>query len=411
MERVWFELRQIRRRMWFLPAAFSLVAVVTVVVAYFSAGLAPDELPFTMPSDAVVSILTILASSLLTVAVFALSTMVSAIAGASQTTTPRAVPLIIADRSAQTSISVFIGAFLFAIVGIIGLSAGVYSEAGRLILFVVTLAVVVLVVWALIGWIGQISAIGRVGETVDRVEAAASSAFAQLRDTPLFGCARQSGVPQDLFPVLSDKIGYVQHLDAPALQALAESQETRLHVTARPGAYADPARPLLHAERDLDEDAVAAIREAFVIGDSRTFDSDPRFGLIVLAEIGSRALSPGINDPGTAIDVIGTLVRVIASASAEAEGDMSEVAHDRVTMPQLSPDDLLADGFRPLARDGAGMLEVVLRLLKGLSTLEAMNDAALSAAAGRMRQEVGERALAVMEFHSDREAVRRAMTP
>src|SRR5690606_5779125 len=122
MSQITFQLRQLVQRMWFLPAAFSLIAVLSIAIAWFLARFAPETLPFTMPSNGVMSILTILASSLLTVAVFALSTMVSALSSASASTSPRAMPLITGDRSAQTSISVFIGAFLFSIVGIIGLS-------------------------------------------------------------------------------------------------------------------------------------------------------------------------------------------------------------------------------------------------------------------------------------------------
>ena len=44
-----------------------------------------------------------------------------------------------------------------------------------------------------------------------------------------------------------------------------------------------------------DAEAIAA---TFVIGGSRVFDQDPRFGLLVLSEIASRALSPAVNDPG-----------------------------------------------------------------------------------------------------------------
>ncbi len=67
-----FKLRQLVQRMWFLPAAFSAVAVLTVIVAYVLARFAPDELPFVVPAEGVKTVLQILASSLLTVAVFAL---------------------------------------------------------------------------------------------------------------------------------------------------------------------------------------------------------------------------------------------------------------------------------------------------------------------------------------------------
>lgn len=59
------------------------------------------------------------------------------------------------------------------------------------------------------------------------------------------------------------------------------------------------------------EDAHQVVNRAVVLGADRSFHMDPRFGLTTLAEIASRALSPGINDPGTAIDVIKRLIRIL----------------------------------------------------------------------------------------------------
>lgn len=402
MSQVAFKFRQIVQRMWFLPAAFSMVAVLTLIVAFGMARLIPDSLPFTLSSEAVESILTVLATSLLTVAVFALSTIVSALASASSQTTPRAVPLIVGDRSAQTSISVFIGAFLFSIVGIIGLSAGIYSEAGRLLLFVVTLGVVVLVVAALIRWIGQMSAIGRVGETVERAGEAAERSFRAVPGQGLMECRplEESAVGD---PVFSNKIGFVQHIDLGRLQDLAEENELVVTITARPGAYAAPDRPVALVEGSTDEALVEKLASAFVVGKARTFDSDPRFGLIVLAEIAGKALSPGINDPGTAIAVVSTLVRVLA----ERPEDEGELKYDRVLVSPLDPNDLMADAFRPIARDGAGSIEVMLRLVAGLKTLARSRDDLSEAARGMIKDAV-ERGTAAMTAKSDKAALKAA---
>ena len=411
MSQIAFQFRQLAQRMWFLPAAFSLVAIVSIVIAWFLARFAPDNLPFTMPSNGVVSILTILASSLLTVAVFALSTMVSALSSASASTSPRAAALITGDRSAQTSISVFIGAFLFSVVGIIGLSSGIYSEAGRLFLFAVTLAVLLLVVTALIRWIGQISAIGRVGHTIDRVEKAARDAFKTLSAHPCFDCVEQVVAPEGMAIPARD-VGYVQHFDAGVLQRIAEEHDLKVGVMARPGAYVGSDRPLLRVSGVVPDEAVDALLGAFVLGDSRTFFSDPRFGLVVLGEIASKALSPGINDPGTAIDVIGTLVRVLVTRPPEADSDPDgdgKPRYDRVSVAPLDPADLIHDGFRPIARDGAGTIEVVLRLLVALRMIAAANPmleepamAMARDAAARARQALtAESDLAVLEDASD----------
>jgi len=402
MSQIAFKFRQIVQRMWFLPAAFSLLAVLTLLIAFGLARLIPDGLPFTLSSEAVESILTVLASSMLTVAVFALSTIVSALASASSQTTPRAVPLIVGDRSAQTSISVFIGAFLFSIVGIIGLSAGIYSEASRLLLFAVTLGVVVLVVAALIRWIGQISAIGRVGETVSRAGEAAEKAFRTVPGKGLLGCRELAGDPSG-DPIFSRKTGYVQHIDIGRLQDHADENDLLITITSRPGAYAAPDRPLVLVAGTVDEALAEKLAGAFTVGSARTFDSDPRFGLIVLAEIAGKAMSPGINDPGTAIAVIGTLVRVLTERPEED----SELKYERVLVAPLDPHDLMADAFRPIARDGAGSIEVILRMIAGLKTLARCRPELEHAAKGMIKDAV-ERGTAAMSAKSDKAALKAA---
>ena len=386
MTKLSFLLRQLLNKMWFLPAAFSAVALITIVLAFYVARWAPDELPLSISRDAIQTVLQILATSLLTVAVFALSTLVAALSAASAATSPRAVPLIIGDRAAQTSISVFIGAFLFSILAILGLSAGIYSSPGRMLLFSVTLAIVAIVIAALIRWIAQISNIGRVRHTVDRVEAATAEAFRTLKEHPLFDCRRAVSHPAGQ-PVFADKLGYVQHFDAAQLQELAEKHALQIAVTARPGAYVSGLRPLMRVEGTLDKEVASDLASAFVVGDQRSFESDPRFGLVVLAQIADRALSPAVNDPGTAIDVLGTLARLLANMPPE-DAD-AETVNSRISVTPFKPQDLLEDAFRPIARDGAGTIEVVLHLLNSLEVIASTNPAFREAALATARDAIG----------------------
>lgn len=370
MTQIAFYVHRLLNRMWFLPAVFSAVAIITVIIAFYLARWAPEELPFTISQEAVQSVLEILATSLLTVSVFALSTLVSALSAASASTSPRAVSLIAGDRAAQTSISVFIGAFLFSILAILGLSAGIYSSAGRMLLFSVTLVVVALVIAALIRWIAQISDIGRVRHTIERVEIATADAIATLSHHPLFGCRCANGEPEGE-AIHADQSGYVQHFDPVQLQRLAKDNDLFITVTARPGAYVSPARPIMMVKGHWEESLNKKLVAAFVIGDQRTFENDPRFGLVVLAEIAGRALSPGINDPGTAIDVMGTMTRLLSNWQRTDQSQ--EVTNDRIFVPPLQAKDVFEDAFRPIARDGASSIEVVLRLLRSLETLASVN--------------------------------------
>jgi uncharacterized membrane protein len=213
---------------------------------------------------------------------------------------------------------------------------------------------------------------------------------------PLEGAAKGN-------PVFSAKIGYIQHIDIGRLQDLAEENDLVVSITARPGAYAAPDRPVALVEGSVDEALAEKLADNFVVGQARTFDSDPRFGLIVLAEIACKALSPGINDPGTAIAVLGTLVRVLA----ERPEDDGELKYDRVLVAPLDPDDLMADAFRPIARDGAGSIEVMLRLVVGLKTLARYRPDLRDAALGMIEDAV-ERGVAAMSAKSDKAALKAA---
>ena len=118
-----------------------------------------------------------------------LSTMVTAYGAASSGVTPRATTLVMEDTTTQNALATFIGSFLFSLVGIIALSTGAYGAQGRVLLFAVTIAVVVLVVYTLLRWIDHLSKLGRVGETIDRVEKAAMAAIRQRAQWPCLGAA------------------------------------------------------------------------------------------------------------------------------------------------------------------------------------------------------------------------------
>src|SRR5690606_9376275 len=113
------------------------------------------------------------------------------------------------------------------------------------------------------------------------------------------------------------------------------------------------------------------VRDAFTIGAERDFEQDPRFGLCVLAEIASRALSPAVNDAGTAIDVIGRGVRLLtiwAQESGKTDAEENPPC-PRVRTPAFSASDMFEDIFAPIARDGADNPQVLVRLQKALGAL------------------------------------------
>ncbi|RVT96151.1 DUF2254 domain-containing protein [Rhodovarius crocodyli] len=396
-------LANVARRLWVRATLIGLLGVLAALMAAVVERYIPWHLPGQIGADAVEGILSILASSMLAVTTFSLSIMVSAYGSATSNVTPRATKLLIEDRLTQTALSAFLGSFLFGIVGLILLKTGAYGERGRVVLFAVTIAVIVLVVVSLLRWIDHLTRFGRVGETTVRVEEAARAAIEAWVERPCLGGTPLRAVPESAAPVTGEAIGYVQHIDMPALADLCDAAGVEIFVNAVPGTFIYPDTPLALVD-GLPPERRHALIQAFTIGDVRSFDQDPRFGLAVLSEIASRALSPAVNDPGTAIDVIGRCTRLMCRWAAEAASKAPE--YPQVHVPAHAWPDLLEDAFMPIARDGAAMLEVQLRLQKALLALARTGGPGLGAAALEQSRQALSRAEGAMPLEADKARLR-----
>lgn len=406
--RHWWLLQQLRK-VWVHAAAFSVLGILTALIALWVKQYIPKDLPASIGSDAVDDLLRILATSMLSVTIFSLSTMVSAYASATSNVTPRATNLLLEDATAQNALATFVGSFLFSLVGIIVLQTGLYGATGRVVLYVVTLGVIVLIVATLLRWIDYVLHLGRVRTTSERVEKAAGEALRHRREAPGLGgelMAESEAVPRDAESIEADTFGYIQHVDTEALQELAEQHDLHVFVRALPGSLVNASTTLGAIRGAASDDVRGGFRKAFTVGDARSFDQDPRFGLCVLSEIASRALSPALNDPGTAIDVLSRGTRLLASWF-EGSGGMGKVRYRRVRVAPIEVSDLFDDFFVPIARDGAAMVEVAVHLQKALEGL-ARVDARFATVASHHSRSALARAEHALSAPDDRARVRRA---
>lgn len=410
-DRLRFLRNRISERLWIRPLAMCLLSTATVFLVKIVDIPEIGKLVPAISPDSIETLLAIISASMLVIATFAVASMVSAYATASSTATPRSFPLVIADDVSQNALSTFIGAFIFSIVALIALKNSYYDKAGRFALFVLTLLILAMVIVTFVSWVDRIARLGRLGGTIDKVEAATAASLQRRRDAPTIRGVPAGSLQDWGQAIYGGTIGYVQRIDVTALQKFAEKSLIRITVAALPGTFSAPGRALAYVSpdsgdlSDIDTDRIA---QAFLVGDNRQFDQDPRFGLVVLSEIASRSLSPAVNDPGTAIDIIGTFVRLFALWSEPLDEDDRQIPEcDRVAVPQLSLHDMFDDAFTAIARDGAGAIEVAGRLQKAFASLASIGHAAMRDAAIRHAHLALARAENVMELPEDLEIVRK----
>lgn len=382
--RVKFLLNRLRDRLWVRPLAACVLSIAAVFAAKFADDIALAQFVPVLSADSVETLLSVMASSMLVIATLSVASMVSAYASASSTATPRSFTLVVADDVSQNALSIFIGAFIFSIVALTVAKNDYFKTAGLFALFVLTVIVFGMVIITFVRWVDRIARLGRMGSTIDKVERATAAALARRREAPTQHAAPVSSLSGGR-AVFAASVGYVQYIDIAALQKWAQEIGVRVVVAAMPGTFATPDRALAFVvpiSGDPAEFGYQRVVESFQIGGDRLFYDDPRFGLVVLSEIAGRALSPAVNDPGTAIDIVGTLLRLfILWSKPAAAGKERAPKFDRVEVPEVSVRDMFDDAFTAIARDGAGVLEVAVRLQKALHCLASTGDTEMCAAA------------------------------
>lgn len=392
-----YSLRRWSRKVWVRSALIAGLGIVAAVGSGQLAPLVPDQIAKAVKPEAVEKILQIVATGMLSVVIFSLSVMVSARQSASTQGTPRSHQLLLEDTTTQNVLATFLGAFLFSLVGVITLGTQLYQGDAAAVILAFTLLVIGLIVVAILRWISHLSDLGSVVETTRTVETAASRAMTVWVENPCMGGTPLHGDPLGP-PVLCRRTGYVQHVDIPHLSKLAEDGDFEIYLAACPGSFLTEGQILAHLTGICDLDQV---HEAFTVGDSREFDQDPRFGIIVLSEVAQRALSPGINDPGTAIDVLTRQHKLLARFRDRTEPG-AERLYPRIHVAPLSSGALMEDAFDPIARDGAAIVELQIRLQKVLADLGRNRDTEFGVAARACARRSKDRAMQALTLEDDR---------
>ncbi|QFT60090.1 hypothetical protein FIU94_14765 [Sulfitobacter sp. THAF37] len=403
--------REYTRKLWVRVVLMGFMAILSLGLTQLIEGFVPDEIATSLTGSAADRLLSIIANAMLAVTTFSLTVMVSVYRASSTQWTPRIHRLIIQDRTTQNTLAVFIGAYVYALIAIIMRELGIYVDERAFVLFIMTVIVLAVIVIYLIRWTLHLQSFGSLIDTTRQIEEVTRRQFTDRLENPCLGArALTDGVPDDAEVIRAEQSGYVQLIYPEALNRVAENHGVELYLTRNVGSFVFINEPLLSFVRvgdpvddeHTDETLEKGIRESINIGDLRTYDQDPRFGLIVMGEVASKALSPGVNDPGTAIDVISRIGRVLTNYKDEIAQDRDEKL-DNIYVAPLDPADLIQDAFGALARDGSSVVEVQQTLQATLAGLMQHPDDGLRDAAAKAAEIHLERALGEISFGPDRE--------
>jgi uncharacterized membrane protein len=340
---------EVRASYWFIPLLMTIAAIVLAAVTtaldktYGHDWL--EAVPWLIENrpDGARQILSTIAGSMITVAGVVFSITVVAVVHASAQLGPRLLTNFMRDRGNQITLGTFIATFLYCILVLRtvqspedamtpgageDLAAGFVPHIGMLGALVLTLCSVGVLIYFIHHIPKSIHVSHVVAEVGKELRLKVEQRLPEGFGEPVPEDVERSEVEPDDFgeravTVEADGSGYVQAVNEKALLDIAVENDLILELHVRPGIFVRPGKALVEAyPRDRVTEKIAdSIRLSYAWGNKRTPLQDDMFLVNELAEIGIRALSPGINDPFTAVSCIDWLADGLASFASREVPD------------------------------------------------------------------------------------------
>jgi uncharacterized membrane protein len=361
--------------------------------------LIPEVLfPSRQDPQAAQAILSAIATSIMTVVSIVFAILLMTLTLASTQFSPRILVSFVRDRSTQSTLGVFLGTFAYCV-------AALPAARSLPVAFVpvVTVTGAMLLALICVGWlvffINHISQSISVNQITDRIARETELVIAEYmprRRAPLDlpESVPSAALGDDEVPVLCRQSGYIRFIDIGYLVALTREYGVRVRLERRVGHFVPEGIALMRVSKGsrITPDRERQLLEGVDLGPVRTMQQDVEFGVIQIADIALRAISPAVNDPSTAISCVDHLGRVLIRWLDRVPPptyyyDPPHVL--RLVLPWISFEGLLDTAFEQIRHYSQSDVAVSLRLLRAYDDIGAtVKDPELRAALLRRAERV-----------------------
>ena len=356
---------------WPIPTAYLVAAgVLGIGVPALDRALG-DAVPAEFGVGASQALLSAFATGLITVMGFIISVVIAGLTFGSTTVTPR----IVRELQRNTTIRHVFGLLLMSVVyAFLVLNRVAPPNDPN---FVPDLAVWLVIPLLIIDVAGLFLLVREMGhslrlvEIIDKVLRRAEQVIATMYRDELDASNDDNDPPTSLDGGYAavvfnrDASGVVTNLDVGHLVTEAARLDTTVELACPIGSYLSTGRPMFRVAKRLSDADEQRLRRAVTLSDERTIDQDPLYALRLLVDIATRALSPAVNDPTTAVQVldrIETILFLLATRALDRGTIRDREGNVRLVVPLPSWEEFVAVGLTEIRQYGADSLQVMRRL-------------------------------------------------
>jgi uncharacterized membrane protein len=404
----------VRNSIWIVPAILGAIAIAMGIVLPNVDENTNKTIGISFGSGAAQGMLGAMAGGMITFTGFVFSILLLAVQFGSSQFSPRMLRRFLRDPTTKLSLGVFMATFIYALLVLrtIGTADNEdFVPNNSITISLIMLLLSMLLFLRLISRTTQglrvaavVRDLGHDGAAV--IRRVYTEPWAAGEESPPSPDGDASG-PARTVEYRADP-GILQSVDARGLVAAARSADVVIELVQPVGDLIVPEAPLFRVHGDgagLDDEL---LRKSVATGDERTLRQDPAFAFRLLADISSKALSPGVNDPTTsiqALDQIEVLLRLLAVRRLLPGQFRDEEGRVRFRYPAPTWEDYLSIALDETRFFGESSVQVTRRLRALLEDLRAAVPpdrvaavdaqlALLKAAVGRTYSEAAEREVA-----------------
>ena len=389
MKKIIFFWNELKASFWFIPVLLIFISIPTALgFVYLDSTIESSQeglLRFLIVKnpDSARSILSTISGAMIGVAGTVFSVTLVALTLASSQFGPRLIKNFMSVKLNQVVLGAYVSTYLYCL---LILNSVRESESSPFIpsvsiLFAILIAVVNIIL--LISFIHQIAISIQADKVISDIHEFISSQVKSLFPEKL---GEELELENELHPdkakskfknktgINATKSGYLQYIDSEALLAMMISNNSLLDLKIKPGDFIVKGAEIgnLYQNNEMNKEISNELHNQFIIGKTRTSQQDFEFSIHQMVEIAARALSPGVNDPYTAIACIDNLTATmsyLALVRFPSKYRFDDEKNLRVIANTLSFEGVLDAAFNQIRQFSAGSPAVTIRLMEALITI------------------------------------------
>lgn len=376
-------INRIKTSIWLYPVIYSLFAIILAIGVTLIDKAYADEmskylnnLVYTSSSLAQ-AVLGIVANAFITIAIFTFSTTMVVLTMYTSQFTPRVVENFLNNKVTMKSYGVFLSGFIYAITSLLFINIG---EEGNVV--IVASVGVIYVIVGLVYFIIFIQSVSNHVQANDLISRLHEEASEKIREYVDFVSESKIISEEKMLEIVDNKNcvdvfgqsdGYIQEVDFERLERTAQDYNYIIRFEKVVGQFITTETRIykiyIEGHNPLDDEALNEIHACTLVGNKKTQTQDFSFTIQKIVEIAVKALSPGINDPNTAIHclkIIGVLLRDLAKIEKGYAISKEKDESSFIISEAYDFEILLYDAYNQIMFYGQSDVSIVIAGLKSL---------------------------------------------